>query len=448
MSNNNSIQWSVACRPHKMDDVYGLDKVKVFFKKAAKKEEYPNAVLIQGKYGCGKTTMAKIIAQTMVCTNLDDEQNPCGECKSCKAIVDETWSRDVINLDGAREESADLINTINSFTATAAFLDKRKIIIIDEVQAMSYQCRAKLLKLIENPKVNIHYIFTSMVEESTNSKDKEAAIKAFGSRCEVFKIPEFTDVDLMRYLYGMIKYLKLDVPDIFKTYGIKMIAENCDHSIRKATTILQQCVETETFEPEEIESYFGIASVEDFYTTLFRLLNGEKSDQLFDTLINVNDYDGMIRLSVLAFANAESYRLFGRINGFNGNGVTKAMIEKAKKSEKYDDEMIALFEKEDNRLTAGELATRTKLSKELAGEKSMSEWQRKNTINQIAPLVAHPNYIAVRDMFTEFYKDNAVYTSKSSYILGMCKILDYCSNNSPNSKLNNGEQPLRRRLAE
>lgn len=403
---NKSINWSISLRPTKLKDVYGLDKLKTFAYKAAKKNEWPEAMLLQAKYGTGKTTAAKILAQMMVCQHPDADGEPCCECPSCKAIVDETWSRDVINLDGAKDKSEDIMEKLDAFTATAPFKDKTKVVILDEMQALSAQCKSKLLKLLESKRGNVHYIFTSMVDESSNSKMAEASIKALTSRLMTFKYPQFGEIDIMKYLYSIIKKLNIEAPIEFKTYGLQLIAQNCDGSLRRATMILQQCVETETFDLEGIKQSFGLANVEDFYQTLLRLLNGETSKELFETLVNVNDYDGHIRLSVLAFANAETYRLFGTINEYNGNGK--------KVDDKLECELIDLF-------------SRVNAQKDAA--KTMSDWQKNKTIADLEPLIKHPNYFKVRDMFADFYKDNSVYTTKASYILGMTRIIDACRNN-------------------
>lgn len=400
---NKSINWSISLRPTKMKDVYGLDKLKTFAYKAVKKNEWPEAMLLQAKYGTGKTTAAKILAQMMVCTNPDPDGEPCCECPSCKAIVDETWSRDVINLDGAKDKSEDIMEKLDAFTATAPFKDKTKVVILDEMQALSAQCKSKLLKLLESKRGNVHYIFTSMVDESSNSKMAEASIKALTSRLMTFKYPAFGEIDIMKYLYSIIKKLNIEAPIEFKTRGLQMIAQNCDGSLRRATMILQQCVETETFDLEGIKLSFGLANVEDFYQTLLRLLNGETSRELFETLVNVNDYDGHIRLSVLAFANAETYRLFGTINEYNGNGK--------KVDDKLECELVDLF---------------ARVNSQKDGAKTMSDWQKNKTIADLEPLIKHPNYFKVRDMFAAFYKDNSVYTTKASYILGMTRIIDAC----------------------
>lgn len=409
-----NINWSIGLRPTKLADVYGLDKLKTFLYKAAKKDEFPETLLLRGNVGTGKTTVAKIAAQMMVCTSPSEDGDPCGVCPSCKAIVDETWSRDVLYLNCSEAESAeDFINRIKNATMTAPMRDKRRVLIIDEIQRAFDRNGSKigqaLLPILEaKKKGKFNFIFTMMPISEINDVSQKTRMKAFESRCQVFNYPVFTDIDIVKYLYGLLKKLGIadGLPIEFKTKCLMQIAKCSEQSLRKATMILQQCVETETYDENEIKKDFGFATVEDFYTTLLRMMNGENSRELFDTLLNVNDYDGMIRLSALAFANAETYRLFGELNEFNGNGK--------KDDDVQSKELLDLFKQvNDNKENA----------------KSMSEWQKNNTVSQIKPLIEHKNYAMVRDMFGSFYKDNSAYTSKASYILGMTRIISACRSN-------------------
>ena len=409
-----SINWSIGLRPSKLEDVYGLDKLKTFLYKAVKKDEFPETLLLRGNVGSGKTTVAKIAAQMMVCTNLDKNGEPCGECPSCKAIVDETWSRDVIYINVAEAESAeDFINRVKNATMTAPMRDRRRVLIIDEIQRAFQNANAQkmgqsLLPILEaKKKGKFNFIFTMMPISEITDVSAKTRLKAFESRCQTFNYPIFSEIDVVKYMYGLLKKLGLadSLPIEFKTKGLLTIAKCSEQSLRKATMILQQCVETETFDENEIKKDFGISTVEDFYATLLRIMNGEKSHELFETLLNVNDYDGMIRLSALALANAETYRLFGEINEYNGNG--------RKDDDITSEELFSLFEQ---------------VSENKDKAKTMSDWQKNSTISQIKPLIEHKNYEKVRDMFGAFYKDNSAYVSKASYILGMTRIISACRN--------------------
>ena len=89
MSNITGNQWTITKRPHTFNDLYKCDQIKkYFYGLVSKKKDFPNAVLFQGKYGCGKTTSAKILAQMMVCQNPHENGDPCCECPSCRAIID------------------------------------------------------------------------------------------------------------------------------------------------------------------------------------------------------------------------------------------------------------------------------------------------------------------------------------------------------------------------
>ena len=59
-------QWTITKRPQKFDDLYGQDEVVHYFKNIQQtKAPIPNAIWLGGKFGCGKTTIAKIIAKTI-----------------------------------------------------------------------------------------------------------------------------------------------------------------------------------------------------------------------------------------------------------------------------------------------------------------------------------------------------------------------------------------------
>src|SRR5574344_325335 len=252
-------QWSIDERPHKLDDLYGCDDVKKFFKKAAKTDTWPTAALFQGRFGCVTTTYTLIVEHMMVCTNPDSDGNPCGECPSCKAIVDGKFDRDVQMIDGGQTGKDDIIETVTKFIATAPMKDKRKVMIIEEFQELSDKAKNSLLKILESPKENRHFLFTTMAE----------TLKATGltSRCQIFKFKYATALDIMYYLKSCLEKIpenyddkKRDptkkvaslwdsekIPSEFKMQGLAMIAQNCDGSCRQAIQMMQKCINVEAY---------------------------------------------------------------------------------------------------------------------------------------------------------------------------------------------------------
>ena len=136
MADSIANQWSISLRPKSFKEYFGNDRLKKYFYSSAKNKSWPTATLLQGQFGGGKTTAAQIIAQMMVCQNPDEEGNPCCECASCKAIIEEKFNRDVMQIDGGQASKDTIIETITNFVSTPPWKDSHKIIILEEVQEL------------------------------------------------------------------------------------------------------------------------------------------------------------------------------------------------------------------------------------------------------------------------------------------------------------------------
>lgn len=296
-------QWTITKRPKALDELHGLENIKRYFYERAKTEDWPKAVLLRGQFGNGKTTTAKIIAAMMVAQEKDRKGNPLWTCASTKAILEERYDRDVILIDGGQSGKAEVIDTIREFIATPPMYDKRKVIIIEEVQELSTAARNSLLKTLEHPRDKIHFILLSM---------EYGGASGFASRCVPFNFKKQSTKDIMLFLKAMMESEGLwedeSIPQEFKFQGLATIAQTSDGSLRQALQVLELCVSGRYFTAEEIEDNLGFMSEATIIQLLMQLLDGD--DALWSGLVKYDPFE-FFAIAFKIVSDAQMYALSG-----------------------------------------------------------------------------------------------------------------------------------------
>lgn len=146
MSINDSL--AVKYRPKKLSDVIGQPVVVKAFTNAFKSKTMHHAYILAGKYGCGKTTVARIVAAMENCDAGGDD--PCGKCDNCIEIFNGN-SIEVIELDAASHGGVDDIRAIHKDLYQMPMRCKTKYVIIDEAHSLTRQSAEASLKMIEEP---------------------------------------------------------------------------------------------------------------------------------------------------------------------------------------------------------------------------------------------------------------------------------------------------------
>ena len=108
-------------RPQSLDDVVGQETIVKTLKNSILNDKISHAYLFSGPRGCGKTTVAKILAQTVNCEHLNG-YNKCNECVFCTQLKN-NQAVDIIEIDAASNNGVDEIREIRrSKTGYAACL--------------------------------------------------------------------------------------------------------------------------------------------------------------------------------------------------------------------------------------------------------------------------------------------------------------------------------------
>ena len=162
-------------RPDKFTDVKGQDAIVTTLKNQIIHDRIGHAYLFCGTRGTGKTTVAKIVARAVNCENPIDG-NPCGECKSCRAVADGT-SMNVIEIDAASNNGVDNIREIRDEVTYSPTEGRYKVYIIDEVHMLSTGAFNALLKTLEEPPDDVVIILLG--------RTRESVLPTIVSRCSV-----------------------------------------------------------------------------------------------------------------------------------------------------------------------------------------------------------------------------------------------------------------------
>src|SRR5688572_28618345 len=218
-------------RPKKWDEVVGQDHVVQTLKNAITADRVAHAYLFAGSRGTGKTTLARLLAKAVNCTNPDPTKRPDNECQHCKA-VNENRFLDLIEIDAASNTSVDDVRDLRDKINFSPSQGKYKIYIIDEVHMLSTAAFNALLKTLEEPPP--HAIF---VLATTEIHKIPATVL---SRCQRHEFRRLPVDEIVRQLKTIIKAEKIQADDD----ALIQIARQSAGGMRDAISLLDQLSST------------------------------------------------------------------------------------------------------------------------------------------------------------------------------------------------------------
>ncbi|MDT8287400.1 MAG: DNA polymerase III subunit gamma/tau [Elusimicrobiales bacterium] len=218
---------AVKYRPKDLDEVLGQASVKTTIENAVKLGRIAHAYLLFGPRGCGKTTIARILAKTLNC-HAPRDGKPCNKCASCVEIA-ESKSLDVMEIDAASHTQVDKVReVIIENVGFAPSRDKYKIYILDEVHMLSNSAFNALLKTIEEPPSHIVFIMAT----TEQSKVPVTIV----SRCQGFRFRPIPEEEIIRRLTHVASKEKLKA----EPEALRLIARASGGAMRDALTILDR----------------------------------------------------------------------------------------------------------------------------------------------------------------------------------------------------------------
>ena len=213
-------------RPNTFEQVVGQKIVVQTLINAIKNNKLTHAYLFAGPRGTGKTSIAKILAKTINCENLNGV-TPCNKCVNCTQFNNKQMI-DIIEIDAASNNGVDEIRELKSKVNLVPNTGKYKIYIIDEVHMLTVGAFNALLKTLEEPPSHIVFVLAT-----TEPQKIPATIL---SRCQRFDFKKIPAQLIFEHLKEVSKDENLNITED----AISEIARLADGGMRDALSMLDQ----------------------------------------------------------------------------------------------------------------------------------------------------------------------------------------------------------------
>ena len=213
-------------RPQRFSEVAGQDVVKNLLQAIVKNpDKAPKALILQGEYGTGKTTCARILAKALNCKNKTKDGDACGECEFCKSNIENTIYYEEFDsaMIGNVSDIKDLKETF--------YFDKSlgyKVVVLDEAQLMTSQAQSALLKVLEESLTGIFFVLC------TTHIDK--ILPTIRSRSLKLRFDLVKEEDIKLNLDNIVKIKNIDISDT----TLNLIVDRCQGHLRDAHMLLDE----------------------------------------------------------------------------------------------------------------------------------------------------------------------------------------------------------------
>ena len=254
-------------RPSNFDDLIGQEAMVRTVSNAFETGRIPQAWILSGVRGVGKTTTARILARAL------NYELPDGSVKGptvampklgvhCQAIM-ESRHIDVIEMDAASHNGVDDVRQINDAIRYAPVSARTKVYILDEVHMLSTQAFNALLKTLEEPPPHAKFVFAT-------TEIREVPVTVL-SRCQRFDLRRVDAAALVEHLAGIARKENIGA----ETEALALIARAAEGSVRDALSLLDQAIAHAAGEVRaaDVRTMLGLADrtrVIDLFESLMR----------------------------------------------------------------------------------------------------------------------------------------------------------------------------------
>jgi DNA polymerase-3 subunit gamma/tau len=255
-------------RPQRFRDVVGQEHVTQTLGHAIEQKRIAHAYLFCGPRGTGKTTIARIFAKCLNCTDgpkvdFDDNDPRCQE-------IAEGRSLDVFEIDGASNNGVEQVRELRETCKYTPASSRYKIYIIDEVHMLSTAAFNALLKTLEEPPEHVKFMFATT--------DPEKVLPTILSRCQRFDLRRIPAALIAKHLTQIAGLEKVKIHPA----ALYAIARGATGAMRDAESALDQLISFcgDKIEEADVLSMFGLTAQGQLLDLTRAVLAGEVAQAL------------------------------------------------------------------------------------------------------------------------------------------------------------------------
>ncbi|HEY7133168.1 MAG TPA: DNA polymerase III subunit gamma/tau [Candidatus Limnocylindrales bacterium] len=244
-------------------EIVGQAAVVETLRNAVRAGRVSHAILFVGPRGTGKTSLARILAKAVNCTNLQDG-DPCDRCEACVSIR-EGRAIDLVEIDAASNRGINDIRELRDRIHYAPIDLRRKVYILDEAHQITKDAWNALLKSLEEPPDFVIFIFAS-----THPQEFPPAIL---SRLQRYDVRRLT-VDEIQ---GKLDRILADESVTAEPAAVRLIARLAAGGMRDAESMLDQVLASAggSIDESSVRDLLGLAEAEAVTGLATALVDGQ-----------------------------------------------------------------------------------------------------------------------------------------------------------------------------
>ncbi len=217
-------------RPKLFSEVIGQDNAVQALRNIIKNKNFHNGYIFSGTRGVGKTTLGRLFAKALNCSNYDAKNhNPCDVCSNCIEIQKNSHL-DLIEIDAASRTGVDDMRELLDSVQYRPSQGKYKVYLIDEVHMLSMQSFNALLKTLEEPPSHVIFIMATT--------ETHKIPKTIVSRCLQFNLKLVSDEQIKQNINNIFKQENVTSD----TKSIDLLIELAKGSVRDSLTLADQAI--------------------------------------------------------------------------------------------------------------------------------------------------------------------------------------------------------------